>query len=62
MYYIWEHIMDHEDGRLRVNLLLNRASECRPLQPYPLRRPSGAEGEEAASRRAGACACVGASA
>jgi hypothetical protein len=27
MYYIWEHILDYEDGRLRVNLLLNRASE-----------------------------------
>jgi hypothetical protein len=27
MYYIWQHTMDCEDGRLRVNLLLNRASE-----------------------------------
>jgi hypothetical protein len=27
MYYIWEHIVDYEDGRLRLNLLLNRPSE-----------------------------------
>lgn len=27
MYYIWENILTHEQGRLRVNLLLNRASE-----------------------------------
>ena len=26
IYYIWEHILDCKDGRLRVNLLLNRAS------------------------------------
>ena len=25
-YYLWEHILRHENGRLRVNLLLNRAS------------------------------------
>jgi hypothetical protein len=27
VYYIWEHIVDWEKDRLRVNLLLNRASE-----------------------------------
>ena len=26
IYYIWENILHHEHGRLRVNLLLNRAS------------------------------------
>lgn len=26
LYYVWEHILTHQDGRLRVNLLLNRAS------------------------------------
>jgi len=26
MYYVWEHILDHSDDELRVNLLLNRAS------------------------------------
>ena len=26
IYYIWEHILRHENGKLRVNLLLNRAS------------------------------------
>ena len=26
LYYIWEHIVDYDQGKLRVNLLLNRAS------------------------------------
>ena len=26
LYYIWEHILHHDSGHLRVNLLLNRAS------------------------------------
>jgi len=26
LYYAWDHILRHEDGKLRVNLLLNRAS------------------------------------
>ena len=26
IYYVWQHILTHADGRLRVNLLLNRAS------------------------------------
>ena len=26
LYYVWENILHHDDGRLRVNLLLNRAS------------------------------------
>jgi len=27
MYYIWQHILTYDQGRLRLNLLLNRASE-----------------------------------
>jgi hypothetical protein len=27
MYYIWQHILTYDQGRLRVNLLLNRASD-----------------------------------
>ena len=26
LYYVWEHMLDHEDGELRINLLMNRAS------------------------------------
>jgi hypothetical protein len=26
LYYLWEHLVDYQQGRLRVNLLLNRAS------------------------------------
>ena len=26
LYYLWESMVEHADGRLRVNLLLNRAS------------------------------------
>lgn len=26
LYYVWEHILTYEEGQLRVNLLLNRAS------------------------------------
>jgi len=26
IYYLWDHILTHEDGKLRVNLLLNRPS------------------------------------
>ena len=26
IYYVWDHILTHQDGKLRVNLLLNRAS------------------------------------
>ena len=26
IYYLWDHILTHQDGKLRVNLLLNRAS------------------------------------
>ena len=26
LYYVWENILSHDDGKLRVNLLLNRAS------------------------------------
>ncbi len=27
LYYIWEHMVQHQQGELRVNLLMNRASE-----------------------------------
>jgi hypothetical protein len=27
LYYVWRHILDYEDGHLKVNLLLNRASK-----------------------------------
>lgn len=27
MYYIWQHILTYDQGRLRLNLLLNRASD-----------------------------------
>jgi hypothetical protein len=26
LYYLWQHILTHQDGRLRINMLLNRAS------------------------------------
>ena len=26
IYYVWDHMLTHQDGKLRVNLLLNRAS------------------------------------
>jgi hypothetical protein len=34
LYYIWEHIVTHKDGQLRVNLLLNRASRWADLYSY----------------------------
>jgi hypothetical protein len=34
LYYIWEHILDYHDGRLRVNLLLNRASPWADIESY----------------------------
>jgi hypothetical protein len=34
MYYVWQHIMDCENERLRVNLLLNRASEWADLYSH----------------------------
>jgi hypothetical protein len=34
IYYIWEHIVQHENGRLRVNLLLNRASKWADVYSY----------------------------
>lgn len=34
MYYVWEHILDFQKGTLRVNLLLNRASEWCDLHSY----------------------------
>jgi len=34
LYYIWEHILRHENGRLSVNLLLNRASKWADVRSY----------------------------
>lgn len=34
IYYIWEHILHHREGRLRVNLLLNRASPWADIDSY----------------------------
>jgi hypothetical protein len=34
MYYLWEHILGFKDGTLRVNLLLNRASEWCDVHSY----------------------------
>ena len=34
LYYIWEHIVQHENGRLQVNLLLNRASKWADVYSY----------------------------
>jgi hypothetical protein len=34
LYYVWEHIVDHRDGELKVNLLLNRASRWADVHSY----------------------------
>jgi hypothetical protein len=34
IYYIWEHILEYEGGKLRVNLLLNRASRWADVDSY----------------------------
>jgi len=34
IYYIWENILDYKDGKLRVNLLLNRASSWADVNNY----------------------------
>ena len=34
VYYVWEHMVDHEDDELRVNLLLNRASRWADVFSY----------------------------
>ena len=34
LYYIWRHILDYTEGRLRVNMLLNRASEWADVHSY----------------------------
>jgi DUF1680 family protein len=34
LYYVWEHIIDHHDGELRMNLLLNRASRWADVYSY----------------------------
>jgi DUF1680 family protein len=34
LYYIWEHILQQENGQLRVNLLLNRASKWADVHSY----------------------------
>jgi len=34
LWYVWDNILDYEDGRLRVNLLLNRASPWADVESY----------------------------
>jgi hypothetical protein len=34
IYYLWDHILKEEDGRVRVNLLLNRASGRVDVESY----------------------------
>jgi len=34
LYYIWQHMLQNEDGQLRVNLLLNRASKWADVHSY----------------------------
>jgi len=34
IYYVWEHILDYEKGRLRVHMLLNRASPWADVYSY----------------------------
>lgn len=34
IYYVWEHILSSQDGKLRVNLLLNRASPWADVDSY----------------------------
>ena len=34
IYYVWESILTHQDGRLNVNLLLNRASKWADVESH----------------------------
>lgn len=34
LYYVWEHIIDHHDGELKLNLLMNRASRWADVYSY----------------------------
>ncbi len=34
IYYLWDHILTHTDGKLRVNLLLNRASRWADIDSH----------------------------
>ena len=34
LFWIWEHILHHDNGRLRVNLLLNRTSRWADVESY----------------------------
>jgi len=34
LYWIWERILRHDDGKLRINLLLNRASRWADIDSY----------------------------
>jgi hypothetical protein len=34
LYYVWEHMIDHNKGELRVNLLMNRASRWADVYSY----------------------------
>ena len=34
LYWVWEHILHHRDDKLKVNLLMNRASEWADIDSY----------------------------
>jgi len=34
VYYAWKYLLDYQDGRLRVNMLLNRASRWADVYSY----------------------------
>ena len=34
LYYVWENILNYKDGKLKVNLLLNRASKWADIDSY----------------------------
>jgi hypothetical protein len=34
LYFVWRHILDHDPGRLKVNMLLNRASAWADVYSY----------------------------
>ena len=34
IYYVWEHMLDYQDGALKINLLMNRASKWADVYSY----------------------------
>ena len=60
MYYIWQHILTYDQGKLRLNLLLNRASEWVDVCSYiPYQGKVEIVVKKPLERRAGARARVG---